>query len=116
MAGVPSLTTHVLDTMRGKPAAGMRFDLLMLHGDHTHHLLTGNTNADGRGEGPLLSGEHFRLGEYQLVFHVGQYFERIGGGDRGAVPRYGADPVHDQRDGALTGGYAVDVLLNTQID
>jgi 5-hydroxyisourate hydrolase len=78
MAGVPSLTTHVLDTMRGKPAAGMRFDLLMLHGDHTHHLLTGNTNTDGRAEGPLLSGEHFRLGSYQLVFHVGQYFERLG--------------------------------------
>ncbi|MEP7241126.1 MAG: hydroxyisourate hydrolase [Devosia sp.] len=76
---MPSLTTHVLDTMRGKPAAGMRFDLLMLHGDHTHHLLSGNTNADGRGEGPLLMGEHFRLGGYQLVFHVGQYFQRLGG-------------------------------------
>ena len=78
MAGIPSLTTHVLDTMRGRPAAGMRFDLLMLHGDHTHHLLTGATNADGRGDGPLLAGEHFRLGQYQLVFHVGQYFERTG--------------------------------------
>ena len=78
MAGSARLTTHVLDTMHGKPAAGMRFDLLMLHGDHTHHLLTGNTNADGRAEGPLLEGEHFRLGGYELVYHVGQYFERLG--------------------------------------
>lgn len=78
MAGSGRLTTHVLDTMHGKPAAGMRFDLLMQHGDHTHHLLTGNTNADGRAEGPLLEGEHFHLGGYELVFHVGQYFERMG--------------------------------------
>ena len=46
MAG--RLTTHVLDTMHGKPAAGLRFDLLMLHGDHSHHLLSGLTNEDGR--------------------------------------------------------------------
>jgi 5-hydroxyisourate hydrolase len=77
MAGSGRLTTHVLDTMHGKPASGMRFDLLMLHGDHTHHLLTGNTNADGRAEGPLLEGEHFHLGGYELVFHVGHYFERF---------------------------------------
>lgn len=78
MAGSPRLTTHVLDTMHGTPASGMRFDLLMLHGDHSHHLLTGATNADGRAEGPLLEGAQFRLGGYELVFHVGQYFERLG--------------------------------------
>lgn len=78
MAGLPRLTTHVLDTMHGRPASGMRFDLLMQHGDHTHHLLTSNTNSDGRAEGPLLEGEHFHLGGYELVFHVGQYFERLG--------------------------------------
>ena len=78
MAGSGRLTTHVLDTMRGKPANGMRFDLLMLHGDHSHHLLTGNTNEDGRTGAPLLEGDHFHLGGYELIFHVGQYFERIG--------------------------------------
>jgi 5-hydroxyisourate hydrolase len=78
MTGSGRLTTHVLDTMHGKPASGMRFDLLMQHGDHAHHLLTGSTNADGRAEGPLLEGEHFHLGGYELVFHVGQYFERLG--------------------------------------
>ncbi len=48
MAGAGRLTTHVLDTTHGKPAAGMRIDLLMVHGDHTHHIWSGLTNADGR--------------------------------------------------------------------
>jgi 5-hydroxyisourate hydrolase len=78
MAGIPRLTTHVLDTMRGKPAVGMRFDLLMLHGDHSHHLLSGFTNEDGRADKPLIEGDQFHLGSYELIFHVGQYFERLG--------------------------------------
>jgi 5-hydroxyisourate hydrolase len=78
MAGSGRLTTHVLDTMHGKPAAGMRFDLLMLHGDHTHHLISGVTNEDGRGPGPLLEGPHFHLGGYELTFHVGAYFRSKG--------------------------------------
>ena len=78
MSAVPSLTTHVLDTTHGKPASGMQFDLLMLHGDHGHLVLTGNTNADGRADGPLLAGDQFHLGAYELIFHVGQYFERLG--------------------------------------
>ena len=78
MAGVASLTTHVLDTMRGKPAAGMRFDLLMLHGDHSHHLTSGTTNAGGRADGPLGSGEQFGNGTYILLFHVGDYFRDKG--------------------------------------
>ena len=78
MAGVARLTTHVLDTMHGTPASGMRFDLLMLHGDHSHHLLTSSTNADGRAEKPLVEGDHFHLGAYELIFHVGPYFEQLG--------------------------------------
>ena len=74
MSAVPSLTTHVLDTAHGKPASGMRFDLLMLHGDHSHHILSGNTNADGRADKPLLEGEQFHLGSYELIFHVKDYF------------------------------------------
>ena len=72
------LTTHVLGTMRGRPAAGMRFDLLMLHGDHSHHQLSGVTNADGRADRPLLEGEHFHPGAFELIFAVGAYFERLG--------------------------------------
>jgi 5-hydroxyisourate hydrolase len=64
--------------MHGKPAAGMRIDLLMTHGDHTHHVLTTNTNADGRADEPLLGGERWGAGTFELVFHVGQYFARLG--------------------------------------
>ena len=78
MAAAGRLTTHVLDTMHGKPARAMPIDLHMVHGDHTHFLLDGFTNADGRVDSPLLEGEQFRLGTYELHFHVGQYFERLG--------------------------------------
>ena len=50
-----ALTTHVLDTMHGKPARGMRLELHYVHGDHTHHLLDSHTNEDGRVDQPLLS-------------------------------------------------------------
>ncbi|MEX0627096.1 MAG: hydroxyisourate hydrolase [Cucumibacter sp.] len=78
-AGVKGkLTTHVLDTMHGRPAAGMRVELLHVHGDHTHHLTSATTNADGRLDAPLLEGEHFHPGTYILVFEVGAYFEKQG--------------------------------------
>lgn len=72
------LTTHVLDTSHGRPARGMRIDLFALHGDHGHHLLESHTNADGRVDAPLLEGESFAPGEFELQFHVGQYFSRLG--------------------------------------
>jgi 5-hydroxyisourate hydrolase len=72
------LSTHVLDTTHGKPAAGMRVDLLMVHGDHTHHVLSTFTNADGRTDKPLLEGDQFHMGTFELIFYVGQYFERLG--------------------------------------
>ena len=84
MPGSGSLTTHVLDTMHGRPAAGMRVDLSMTHGDHSHHLLTTETNADGRVDEPLLGGERWGHGTFELVFYVGPYFARLGGGPTGA--------------------------------
>lgn len=78
MTGSGRLTTHVLDTMHGTPAVGMGVELFTVHGDHGHHLLTSHTNADGRVDQPLLSGDDFRLGAYELVFHVGPYFQRLG--------------------------------------
>jgi 5-hydroxyisourate hydrolase len=78
MAGSGRLTTHVLDTTHGRPAAGMRLDLLMVHGDHSHHILSTHTNADGRVDRPLLEGDQFHMGSFELIFHVGQYFERLG--------------------------------------
>jgi 5-hydroxyisourate hydrolase len=78
MAGSGKLTTHVLDTMHGTPAAGMRIDLLHSHGDHTHHLATATTNMDGRLDQPLLDGEKFDAGTYIILFEVGPYFSRKG--------------------------------------
>ncbi len=72
------LTTHVLDTMHGRPARGMRLELHYVHGDHTHHIADSYTNADGRVDQPLLEGTQFQKGEFEIRFHVGQYFERIG--------------------------------------
>lgn len=68
------LTTHVLDTARGKPGAGIRIELYRL-GDGAATLLESvETNRDGRTDRPLLEGQAFQAGAYELVFHVGGYF------------------------------------------
>lgn len=77
MAGSGRLTTHVLDTMRGRPAAGMRLDLLMMHDDHSHRLASVVTNDDGRPDRPLLEGDQFHIGTFEIIFHVGAYFEAL---------------------------------------
>lgn len=72
------LTTHVLDTAHGKPAAGMGITFSVREGDGWKLIKTINTNTDGRTDEPLLSGDELRAGEYQLQFHVGDYFRRVG--------------------------------------
>ncbi len=72
------LTTHVLDTAQGRPAAAVKIELFFLQGSQFEHLKTVNTNGDGRTDAPLLEGEKFRGGTYQLVFHVGTYFNGQG--------------------------------------
>ena len=67
-----SLTTHVLDTMRGVPAAGMTIELWSL--DQSKLLKAVETNADGRTEAPLLTGNEMKTGNYELMFFVGDYF------------------------------------------
>jgi len=67
-----SLTTHVLDTMRGRPAAGITIELWSV--DQSKMLKSVRTNADGRTDSPLLSGEEMSAGTYELVFFVGDYF------------------------------------------
>ena len=67
-----SLTTHVLDTMRGVPAAGMKIELWSL--DQSKMLKTVQTNSDGRVDEPLLSGNEMIAGNYELIFFVGDYF------------------------------------------
>src|SRR5205085_4859106 len=69
------LSTHVLDTANGRPAAGMRVHLYTCAGEARQLLKTAVTNTDGRTEGPLLSGPAFAAGVYELVFHVSEYFD-----------------------------------------
>jgi 5-hydroxyisourate hydrolase len=74
MAG--RLTTHVLDTMHGLPAAQVTIQLWRLDatGEGRTLLKTLHTNADGRTESPLLEGEQLVVGTYELLFAVGEYF------------------------------------------
>ena len=68
------LSTHVLDTANGCPAQGMRIELWALAGDKPRLLKNVTTNADGRTDAPLLSANEMKTGQYELVFHVGDYF------------------------------------------
>ncbi len=70
------LTTHVLDTARGCPAAGLRLQLFAV--GEAEPLREAVTNADGRCDAPLLEGEGFRPGRYELVFHAGDYLRANG--------------------------------------
>ncbi|MEM6431538.1 MAG: hydroxyisourate hydrolase [Deinococcota bacterium] len=68
------LTTHVLDTMHGTPAAGLKIVLFQLVEDAAKQLKTAVTNSDGRTDTPMLSEAEFTTGKFELVFHVGDYF------------------------------------------
>jgi 5-hydroxyisourate hydrolase len=72
------LTTHVLDTANGTPAAGMRIDFAVLDRDAVRLVRTVHTNAEGRTGEPLLTAEAMRTGEFQLTFHLADYFRRQG--------------------------------------
>ncbi len=73
------LTTHVLDTAHGCPAAGLRVHLFRANADGTRtELVQVILNADGRADGPLLAGEAFMPGRYSLSFHAGDYFRARG--------------------------------------
>jgi 5-hydroxyisourate hydrolase len=76
MAG--RLTTHVLDTARGCPAADLAIELWRLDGEDKQLLAAVRTTGDGRTAAPLLAGDDFRAGTYELVFAVGDYFAGIG--------------------------------------
>ncbi len=67
-----TLSTHVLDTKNGRPAAGMKIELWSR--DDAALLKTVTTNRDGRTDAPLLSGDEMKAGSYELIFHVGDYF------------------------------------------
>jgi 5-hydroxyisourate hydrolase len=77
------LSTHVLDTASGIPAAGMRIDLQRGAAVAAVTLKSFVSNPDGRPDGPLLEGPELSPGTYQLVFHVGAYFKGRGNPDAG---------------------------------
>ena len=84
MAGY--LTTHVLDTAGGRPAAGMAIRLYRLEDGRRSELAAVTTNADGRTDGPILPAEGFAPGTYELVFHVGDWLDAQGA--PGGLPRF----------------------------
>ena len=73
MAG--RLTTHVLDTAHGRPAADLA---LRLRSEDGELLADARTNADGRLDAPLLEGERMVVGHYAIEFHVADYFRSFG--------------------------------------
>lgn len=72
------LTTHVLDTARGGPAAGMAVTLYQLDDGLPQQLKRVVLNHDGRADEPLLAGDTFKPGRYRLVFEVASYFNAMG--------------------------------------
>ncbi len=68
------LTTHVLDTTHGTPAANLEIRLHAVMDGQKTHVKTVRTNTDGRVNEPLLEGDAFKVGVYELEFFVGAYF------------------------------------------
>ncbi|HXH02786.1 MAG TPA: hydroxyisourate hydrolase [Candidatus Competibacteraceae bacterium] len=93
------LTTHVLDTAHGQPAAGVRIELYAIDGGRRELICATETNGDGRCDRPLLEGAAFRSGVWELVFFVADYF-------RGQGVRLPQPPFLDQV--ALRFGIAAD--------
>jgi|SRR5918996_6221562 5-hydroxyisourate hydrolase len=71
------LTTHVLDTARGRPGAGITIELYAF-GEERRFLAAATTDEDGRSPRPLLEGSAMLPGVYELVFHAGDYFRDLG--------------------------------------
>ena len=72
------LTTHVLDTARGRPAEGVKITLYRVSGMSHRKIAETVTNADGRTDTPILPKEEFATGTYEIVFHAGDYLRASG--------------------------------------
>jgi 5-hydroxyisourate hydrolase len=68
------LSTHILDIYTGKPAANVRVQLYA----QGKLLKETRTNQDGRTDAPLLIGDDYKTGQYELLFHIGDYFRGLG--------------------------------------
>ena len=78
-AGVtPRLTFHAVDTFHGATHAGLMLELSRFDGQRWQRLKTVRAVAGGRTEEPLLLGEAYRPGRYEVLLRVGEYFSRVG--------------------------------------
>lgn len=71
------LTTHALDTSRGTPAANLKIDFFEYHNGRGKEVCSLITNADGRTDQPVMAEKDFRLGTFELIFHVGDYYRQL---------------------------------------
>jgi 5-hydroxyisourate hydrolase len=85
------LSTHVLDTVRGLPAAGVEISLYSIKDAERSLVKETTTNEDGRTDSPLIPQGEMEKGLYELVFDMGPYFERHGMVD--GSPFLGSVPV-----------------------
>lgn len=90
------LTTHVLDTASGNPAASLVIKLSKIDGATHSEIKTVTTNSDGRCNAPLLEGDAMKAGIYELEFDVGGYFNNVGSNKfLGIVPvRFGISDIN----------------------
>ena len=71
---VARLSTHVLDTVRGRAATGIGIDLYRIAEEQRELVVSMTTNADGRTEIPLLANDEMECGRYEIIFFLGDYF------------------------------------------
>tara|TARA_B100000700_G_C14422243_1_gene568711 strand:+ start:96 stop:446 length:351 start_codon:yes stop_codon:yes gene_type:complete len=71
------LTTHVLDIYSGKPGKAIKVELYNLSGNERKKIKTITLNSDGRADEPLLVGDKFLEGKYEMVFFIGDYFKDV---------------------------------------
>ena len=71
------LSTHVLDLVRGGPAAGVRIELYRLDGAARELVSSAVTNVDGRTGEPMLAADPLPGGTFELVFHAAEYFRAV---------------------------------------
>ena len=71
------LTTHVLDVYSGKPGKGISVELYYISNSERKKITSVKLNNDGRADSPLVQGENFIKGKYELIFYIGDYFKNI---------------------------------------
>ena len=90
--GSGRLTTHVLDTAKGCPAAGLVIELYSVSGDEKQFIKKAVTNSDGRTDAPMLDSSEISVGAFELVFHAGNYI-KSSGADVPEIPFLDVVPV-----------------------